>query len=204
MWYMGFLDRLFGPKSSAPPQSALRQTAASDVRAIERYRYLLRIAPPDAIEQAHTEAFAQLTPEQRAQVLQGLTEALPEAERGAAGTSPARAEPEELARMATRAELRQPGTMARLFGGRPGAMDMHSGMGGLGMGGMFAGTLLSSIAGAFIGSAIANQFLGGFEDADPEPTEGTNADAAPADATNADYAGDDSADDDFGGGDFDL
>ena len=33
------------------------------------------------------------------------------------------------------------------------------------MGGMFGGSLLSSVAGAFIGSAIAHQLFGGFGDA---------------------------------------
>ena len=44
-----------------------------DPRAIERYRYMLRTAPPDDIERAHAEAFAQLTPEQRATVLRELS-----------------------------------------------------------------------------------------------------------------------------------
>ncbi len=35
----------------------------TDEQAIERYRYLLRTAPPEAIEEAHAEAFAQLTVE---------------------------------------------------------------------------------------------------------------------------------------------
>ena len=193
---MGFLDRLFGPKSSPQARSPVHDTAANDVRAIERYRYLLRTAPPDAIEQAHAEAFAQLTPEQRTHVLRSLTETLPVTEQPVT----VQAEPHALARMATRAELRQPGTMERLFGGRPGAMGM-TGMGGLGMGGMFAGTLLSSIAGAFIGSAIANQFLGGFDaggaSPDPEPTE-----ADPTEST--DPADADLGSEDFSDGDFDI
>ena len=42
------------------------QTAQSaDEQAIARYRYMLKTAPPETIEQAHAEAFAQLTPEQR-------------------------------------------------------------------------------------------------------------------------------------------
>ena len=37
-----------------------------DEVAVERYRYLLRTAPPETIEAAHHEAFARLTEEQRA------------------------------------------------------------------------------------------------------------------------------------------
>ncbi len=36
-----------------------------DKQALERYQYMLKTAPPDDIERAHEEAFAQLTPDQR-------------------------------------------------------------------------------------------------------------------------------------------
>ena len=35
-----------------------------DEIAVERYRYLLRTAPPETLEQVHAEAFAKLTDEQ--------------------------------------------------------------------------------------------------------------------------------------------
>jgi hypothetical protein len=54
-----------------------------------------------------------------------------------------------MARMATRAEMHHPGTMERTLGGRQGP----------GMGSMIAGTLLASVAGAFIGTAIADAFF---------------------------------------------
>ena len=82
----------------------------NDQRAIERYRYMLRTAPPDDIERAHEEAFEQLSPEQRRTVLQELSAQVPESEVGGD-------DPKSLARMATRAEMRQPGTMERTFGG---------------------------------------------------------------------------------------
>jgi hypothetical protein len=53
--------------------------------------------------------------------------------------------------MATRAEIRQPGAMERMFGQA----------GGVSMGGLMASTLLSSIAGTVIGSMIAREFFGG-------------------------------------------
>lgn len=150
---MGLWDRLFGGRE-APEREPTKEAQLSDEQALERYRYLLRTAPPEAIEQAHAEAFAKLTPEQRGQVLKELSQELPPSERGAASAQP---DPQSLARMATRAELREPGLLERIFGaGRMG------GMGGMGMGGIFGGSLLSSIAGAFIGSAIAHQFLEGF------------------------------------------
>ena len=112
---------------------------------MERYRYMLRTAPPETLEQAHAEAFAKLTPDQRRKVLEDLGNAMPAAER------PTSDDPQALARMATRAEMRQPGTMERVLGG---------GRGGMGMGGVIAGSLLAGVAGAFVGTAIADAFLG--------------------------------------------
>ena len=37
------------------------QQQMTDQQAVERYRYLLQTAPPEAIEQAHAEAFSRLT-----------------------------------------------------------------------------------------------------------------------------------------------
>jgi hypothetical protein len=131
-------------------RSSGREAPQGDEQAIERYRYMLRTAPPDVIEQAHQEAFAQLTDRQRRMVLEELQKAAPEYERKArAGGAD---DPASLARMATRAEVRQPGTIERIFGGA-------GGMGGAGMGGFLAGTFLSSLAGTVIGSMIAQQFL---------------------------------------------
>ena len=76
---MGLLDRLFGrgrqgyQQQYAPPSQhgspRGRPENLPDDQAIARYRYLLRTAPPEQIEQAHAEAFAQLTVDQRQQVL---------------------------------------------------------------------------------------------------------------------------------------
>ncbi|HUR16488.1 MAG TPA: hypothetical protein VMZ33_04340 [Candidatus Limnocylindrales bacterium] len=159
-----------------------------DQQAVERYRYMLRTAPPDDIERAHAEAFAQLSPDQRRQLLQGLSQQVPPTE------IPTSDDPQSLARMATRAEMRQPGTMERTFGG----------YGGPGLGGMF----FSTLAGAFIGTAIAGAFLSDHGD-------GASGDANAGDQgaeSPGDYTGDtgdsggiaDSGDSggDFGGGDF--
>src|SRR5438128_2358567 len=133
---MGILDRLFGRRTTsgsqtygssppwgtpspqqpppAPPSSGSESPspaqAARDTEAIRRYRYLLRTAPPEAIEQAHAEAFEQLSPDQRRQVLQQLSQGVPEYERARND------DPASLARMATRAELRQPGVLVQVLG----------------------------------------------------------------------------------------
>ena len=132
-----------------------RNTNLTDEQAVERYRYMLRTAPPEAIEQAHEEAFAQLTPEQRRMALDQLSQVTPERERRNLSD-----DPRSLARLATRAEIRQPGMLERVLGsgGRGYGGGMGMGM-GIGMGGMLAGSLLASVAGSFIGSAIAENFF---------------------------------------------
>ena len=92
------------PGGNIPPDQL------TDEQAVERYRYLLRTAPPEAVEQAHAEAFAQLTPEQRRLVLEQLSADVPANERTD------RDDPQSLARLATRAEMRRPGTLERTFG----------------------------------------------------------------------------------------
>ena len=150
---MGLFDRIFG---AAPRQPAATVTS-DDEQAIARYRYMLRTAPPEAIEQAHTEAFARLTPEQRRLVLEQLRAAAPDGPRDA---TPVLSDPQALARYATRTEIRQPGTLERTFGAMPAA-------GGLGFGGMIAGSLLGSMAGTVLGTAIAQEFLGHHHGMDP-------------------------------------
>ena len=153
----------------------------SDQRAIERYRYLLQTAPPEDIERAHEEAFARLTPEQRAMVLRELSEKPPASELDGD-------DPRSLARAATRAEMRESGTMERTFGG-----------GGVpGLGSMF----LSTLAGAFVGSSIANSFDDGGSEGSSD-AEGNDGDVG---SEAGDYGGGDFGGDfgggDFGGGDF--
>ena len=139
---------LFGRNPDARQEPA-SSAQSPDEQAIARYRYMLKTAPPETVEQAHAEAFAQLTPEQRRMVLQRMAESLPPAERALAERSGA--QPEALARLATRAEIRQPGAMERMFGQA----------GGMSFGGLMASSLLGSIAGTVIGSAIAREFFSG-------------------------------------------
>src|SRR4051812_27937759 len=156
---MGFLDRLFGRKEEPRAQPAAptyrdagdggHQPPETDEQALQRYRYMLKTAPPETIEQAHEEAFSKLTPAQRAQVLRELAAVTPEGERAALAEG--RDDPKNLARMATRAEMRRPGVMERIFGGSRGM--------GTGMGGMMAGTIFGSLVAGFVGSIIAQEFF---------------------------------------------
>ena len=140
---MGFLDRLFGTEPApVAPRRAAATTQSADERALERYRYLLRTAPPETLEQVHAEAFAKLTDEQRAVIYRELSEG------AGTGERPLSSEPATLARAATRAELRNPGTMERSFqGGTPG------------FGSMVGSSLLGTVAGYVIGSALVSAFL---------------------------------------------
>ena len=206
---MGFLDRLFGRREESWAQPAAPtyhghsdreyQPPNADEQALQRYRYMLKTAPPETIEQAHEEAFAKLTPAQRAHALRELAVESPEAERAALAGG--RDDPKTLARLATRSEMRQPGSMERIFGGT----DRGFGMGGM-MGGM-GGTLLGSLAAGFVGSIIAQQFLGSIGgDAFGEDVSSAEAGDQEADASSGDdFGGYDSGDyggGDFGGGDF--
>src|SRR6187402_925137 len=135
---MGILDRLFGTSESTQqrPQPAAWGGAppsapANEQQALERYRYMLRTAPPETLEQAHAEAFAKLNPEQRQQILSELASSAPAEERRAVASTPID-DPQALGRVATRAEIRQPGIMERSMGA------------GGGMG--FGTSLLSSFA----------------------------------------------------------
>lgn len=184
---MGFLDRLFGREGSGGQQ---RRAGSEDDRAIERYRYLMRTAPPDDIERVHQEAFAKLTAEQRADLRHELTRELPEAEARAAAD-----DPQTLARLATRAELRQPGSVERALAATPSRTGQR---GGPGFGTMFAGSLLGSVVGMVIGSAIAQQLFAGADMADArefgeDHTTGDHHDDHDGDI-------DTGADGDFGGG----
>src|SRR5215207_7888359 len=148
---------LFGRQRSPDPDPA-----QTDEQALARYRYMLATAPPEDIERAHQEAFARLTPEQRRAALDALTQHAPAGE--IRGDDPA-----SLARAATRAEVREPGTIERAWGG---------GGASFGLGSLF----LTSLAASFIGSAIAQSFF------DNDPIAAAEADAQ-ADAQ-ADGGGD--------------
>lgn len=158
---MDFFKRLLGGDDSETPVPQQRRPApqrrelSQDEQAVERYRYLIRTAPPETIEDVHAESFAKLTPEQRQLVLQELTQDLPASEQRAAVA--AGTDPRALARVATRAEMREPGTLERTWN----RMPAGGAAGGMGRGGFMAGNFMSTIAGVMVGSMIADAFLGG-------------------------------------------
>ena len=64
---MGFLNPVLDERERLR-RPVQERPLPGDAQALERYRYLLRTAPPHAIERAHAEAFARLTQEERSQV----------------------------------------------------------------------------------------------------------------------------------------
>lgn len=192
---MGLLDRLLGHERSAPRPSGgtpdanvqPRATASAqtlslaDEQALTRYRYLLRMAPPEALEEVHAEAFGRLSPEQRVRVLREIAGAMPSVE--APGGSSAE-DPRALARFATRAELRRPGVLARILragaggaGMAPSASLASSFVAGA-LGSLVAQQLLSAAAGGFFGGGPGDETIGSIERGpsegrSPEPPEGT-------------------------------
>lgn len=165
---MGFFGRLMGIESDTDRQasSAASRTGPAlpvdpEQQALERYRYMLRTAPPETLEQAHAEAFAKLTSEQRRRLLSELAESAPVAERAAIAATSAD-DAQALARVATRAEVRQPGILERSLGA--GTMG-------------FGTSLLSSFAMGFVGSMVAQSFfsaMGGFNGAEAHAAEPSN------------------------------
>ena len=202
---MDALRRLFGDDDATQNVRRARprgRELSEDERAVERYRYLLRTAPPETIEAAHAEAFSQLTPEQRRIVFEELAQTLTPAERSAGVAEDS--DPRSLARLATRAEMRQPGTLERTWSGMP-AM---AGAGGLGFGGLIAGNFLGTFAGVMLGSMIADAFLGdaGYDQSFADGTasadaadSGDLADAGTEDGGFDSFGGDTGGFGDFGG-----
>jgi len=139
---MGFWSDLFGLGQRQPAQfeGTPRRRLTEDEYALDRYRYLLRTAPPEQLEQAHAEAFGKLTAGQRQLLLEQMRAELPASE------VPASDEPQALARAATRAEVQQPGSMERL-------------MAGPSFGSMFASSMLGSVTGYVLASALMSSLL---------------------------------------------
>src|SRR5882672_1168558 len=184
---MGIFDRFRpGDESRGRTYEGQRMEPSEDEQALARYRYMLKTAPPETIEQAHVEAFAKLTPRQRQMLLEQLRAEMPDTDAVYATENP-----HALARLATRAEVRQPGAMERMFS-RVSAPAP-------GLGGMMTGSLLSSMAGAVLGTMIAENFLGSHGFGHGDPGQGHGADQAPGaghghDADHAHDAGADTGD----------
>ncbi|HKP07043.1 MAG TPA: hypothetical protein VJU58_07295 [Microbacterium sp.] len=196
---MGFLDRLFGGTDDARqapsvPQNrygaqgpGMQPPRSEDEIAIERYRYLLKTAPPETIEQVHAEAFAKLTEPQRQQVLAELSAGLPPQEQ------PRSTDPQAMARAATRAEYTNPGFMERTLGPQ---------RQGPSFGSMLGSSILGTVVGYVIGSALVSSFLApglaydqGYEDgsADGGSGEGSSGEGGSGETSAADAGADSGA-----------
>jgi hypothetical protein len=133
------LNRLLGVARAAESGNGRRGDARS-AYAADCYRYLLRTAPPGAIERAHTEALRQLSVAQRHQLVWQLRHQLqadPQLDEA----------PRALARLITCAELRHPGAIEQALnaGAATGAGEPF---------------LFHVVAQAFTTTPIAQQFLG--------------------------------------------
>jgi hypothetical protein len=222
---VGLLDRLLGrnrrgsycypQQETYPPPSGQVPPAqggtSEDQRAIARYRYLLRTAPPEQIEEAHAEAFAKLSPDQRRQVLDQLA---------TTGERPGADDPRSLARAATRAEMRHPGTLERAFGGYGGGYGpgygpgygSGGGFGGPSFGSMVGGSLLGTIGGLVIGTAVADALFdtgvgdGGLFGGEDEMAAADGGDGFGGEdagyGADGDYAASGDPGGDYGGGDY--
>lgn len=133
----------------APGAPAPRDGTDADRAAIARYDYLMQTADPRRIEQIHHDAFARLSPQQRAQVEARMHQEF------APGERPRSASPEDLARAAGRAEASRPGRMRGVL----------SRVGGVGAGGAAVAAggaavgLLGVVAGGAVVSAVAAPLL---------------------------------------------
>lgn len=138
-------DQYSPPAAGAPSRTAGSRSDA-DRAAIARYDYLLQTADPQRVEQIHREAFARLTPAQRAQVQERMTAELEPGER------PVSSSPDDLARAAGRSEAMRPGRMR-------GLLSRVKGAGAAGaLGGAAVGALGVVAVGA-VGSAVAAPLL---------------------------------------------
>ncbi|MGJ0387569.1 cation-transporting ATPase [Microbacterium sp. CGR1] len=131
-----------------PPAQAAGTASASDAdrAAIARYDYLLETADPRSVEQIHREAFARLTPAQRAQVQERMNTEL------APGERPASSSVDDLARAAGRTEAARPGRMR-------GLLSRVRGGGAAGMVGGAAVGVLGVVAVGAVGSVVAGPLL---------------------------------------------
>ncbi|MFC0681935.1 hypothetical protein ACFFGH_29220 [Lysobacter korlensis] len=137
---MGFFSNLLGIRRPADPV----EERAVDELAVQRYEHLLRTAPPETVEQVHTEAFERLTQQQRDLLFQKLLDGARTPEERPADASSA-----SLAKSATDAEVVEPGALSRLIGGRRGKDGDD----------LLGGSLLNSIAAYAVASSVFEAFF---------------------------------------------
>lgn len=139
-----------GPGPGAAPGAHL---SADDRRAIARYDYLVQTAEPHDLERIHRDAFARLSPDQRAEVESRMRRELPPTEQPRSGST------DDLARAATRSELLRPGSIRGLLGRAGGSgRGIGGAVAGAGVG-LAAGGILATIAGGAVLSSVAGPLL---------------------------------------------
>jgi hypothetical protein len=163
-----------------------RHQDLDDYEVQQRYRQVLRNAPPDVLDDAHTQAFSQLSPQQRMQLAQQLQQQ--SAQMGHPYGSPydrfdQDVDPRYLGQMARQAEQRNPGILDQIFGGQPGplnnplvkmamagaaAMAARRFLGGqmdspFGGGGMMGGNAMGGLGG-LMGNQLGGDPSAGYED----------------------------------------
>lgn len=152
---MSLLDRILGRKTElsaereaavASPSPVSAHASDEDRLAVERYERMLRTAPTDAIERAHVEAFERLTPSQLDLLFERFDAAATTPE-----DRPADARPASLARSAARVEARQPGALARIFGGDASELWMSAWMGSV---------MIDAVTAAALTAALWNPGVG--------------------------------------------
>ncbi len=143
------------PAAGAPASASHSPLSAADRQAVARYDYLLQTADPHQVEQIHREAFARLTPEQRAHVQARMAAELPAHER------PRSASPDDLARAAARGEATRPGLLKGLLAraGTGGGAARVAGGAAIGagvgiLGAVAAGAVVTSVAGPLLAQAV--------------------------------------------------
>jgi len=150
---MGIRDRLGRPRPDKHEDAS-----GGPAMDMARYTYLLRVAPSDALRDAHREAFAALSPDQRQSLFLRLEHDLPPALR------PPTADPADLAQAAFAAELLNHGHLVRVLR-RPGqgVTEGHAFATGDAQGALlYAHSLLPSVAAVVAASPAVTPSLAGF------------------------------------------
>jgi len=136
-----------------------------DYEVQQRYRQVLRNAPPELIEDAHADAFSQLSPQERRLLAQRLRQQAAQLEDpydDPYDRDEYDDDPRTLARMARRAEQRNPNILDQLFGGQQGPLSNPMvKMALAGAAAMAARRFLSNPGGGQMGGQMGGQTGGG-------------------------------------------
>jgi hypothetical protein len=154
--------------------------SADAAKDVAQYKYLVRVATPGVLEQAHREAFAALDPDSRERLFLRLQHDL------SAETRPTTSEPGELARAAVAAHHGDQGYLVRMLRrpghgvseGRYATEAAAAPSGGL----LFAGSVLGPVAAAAVASDSATHLLEGFENSPEAAQLSAEVHVRPADA----------------------